>query len=159
MDHCEPGRGLGIVAGNLNGTPGVEVYVANDMTANCFWTQDERGRFREIAGLCGLANDFRSLSQGSMGIAVGDFFNNLQCDFLVTNFEQEHNAVYVQTGANQWQDLSESLGVAAESFPWVGFGTSTVDLDNDGVLEILTSNGHVDFGGDSKPNSHCRDFI
>ena len=66
------GRGLGIVAGSLDDSPGVDVFVANDMTNNHFWSRPpENGAFRlsESGMLRGLGCDDRSLAQGSMGIA------------------------------------------------------------------------------------------
>ncbi len=33
-----PGRGLGMVASDFDGAPGVDLYVANDMTSNHYWS-------------------------------------------------------------------------------------------------------------------------
>ena len=37
-----PGRGLGIVAGMFDERPGLDLYVANDMTVNQFWSGETK---------------------------------------------------------------------------------------------------------------------
>ncbi len=141
------GRGLGIVAGALDGSPGVDVFIANDMTNNHFWSRSpEDGAFSlsESGMLRGLGCDDRSLAQGSMGIATGDFDRDGDIDLYVTNFDKEYNTYHEQRGAGIWQDLTSRLQLSMPTMPVVGFGSEAIDLDNDGSLELVVSNGHVD---------------
>ncbi|MCG8652599.1 MAG: CRTAC1 family protein, partial [Pirellulales bacterium] len=167
-----PGRGLGIVAGAFDNRPGVDVFVANDMTNNHFWSRARESRagesragesragesragesragdggpfqLQESAIVLGLGADDRSLAQGSMGIATGDFDLDGDIDFYVTNFDKEYNTYHEQRGAGIWQDRTSVLGLSTPTLPLVGFGTEAVDLDNDGTLELVVTNGHVD---------------
>ena len=73
------GRGLGVVVGSLNSEPGIDLFVANDMTNNHFWTHAQSGcdphetcQFVECGTLHGLAFDGRFRPQACMGIATGD---------------------------------------------------------------------------------------
>jgi hypothetical protein len=43
-----------------------------------------------------------------------------------------------------WADRSSQVGLAQPSRKLLGFGTEWVDFDNDGSLELLVGNGHVD---------------
>lgn len=141
------GRGLGIVAGSLDADPGVDVFVANDMTNNHFWSripQQHRLEFSESAMLRGLGSDDRSLAQGSMGIASGDLDGDGDVDFYVTNFDKEYNTYHQQRDAGIWQDQTLAMQLSSPTLPLVGFGSEAVDLDNDGSLELIVSNGHVD---------------
>ena len=93
---CDPplqsGRGLGVVVGALDSRPGIDLFVANDMTNNHFWTQDELDtdndepfRLTESATLHGLAFDSRFRPQACMGIATGDLDEDGDVDLFVTN--------------------------------------------------------------------------
>lgn len=141
------GRGLGITAGAFDSGAGVDLLIANDMTNNHYWSRAERdGDFAlsESAMLRGLAGDARSLAQGSMGIATADMNGDGGVDFYVTNFHQEYNTYHQQRGDGLWQDQTSRVGLADPTMLLVGFGTEAVDLDHDGTLELVVTNGHVD---------------
>ncbi len=147
--HAQPsvlGRGLGITVGTFDAEPGLDVLIANDMTTNHFWSRADGAEFQllESAMPRGLAGDGRSLAQGSMGIATADFDRDGDIDFYVTNFENEYNTLYEQRAAGVWQDQTVAQGLASPTLPLVGFGTAAIDLDNDGQLELVLTNGHVD---------------
>ena len=141
------GRGLGIVVGALDHRQGLDVFVANDMTNNHYWSSTGKtGSFRlsESAILRGLAGDDRALAQGSMGIATGDLDQDGDIDLYVTNFFKEYNTLHDQRGEGIWQDRTASTNLSGPTMPWVGFGTEAVDLNHDGNLELVVTNGHVD---------------
>lgn len=156
--HANPnvlGRGLGIVAGYLDPAPGMDLFIANDMTNNHFWSvpiSDDAFEFSESAMLRGLGANDRALAQGSMGIAVGDFDNDSDIDFYVTNFDSEYNTLHEQRGSGIWQDQTSAANLTSPTMPLVGFGSEAADLDLDGQLELIVANGHVDMfsRGDEK---------
>lgn len=153
-----PGRGLGIVVGDLDGQVGSEVFVANDMTNNHYWSRiksNDPGNemmFTESAMLRGIGADDRGIPQGSMGIATGDLDRDGDVDFYVTNFDKEYNTLHAQSSAGIWQDRTESSGLVPATAPLVAFGTEAIDIDNSGDLELVVTNGHVDMfsRGDEK---------
>ena len=141
------GRGLGIVAGMFDERPGLDLYVANDMTANQFWSgENKSGEFRmtDLGAIRGLGLSGRSLSQASMGMAVGDPDRDGDIDFFLTHFAGDHNTYYEQAAPGLWVDRTVQRGLAEPSMDLLGFGTEWIDLDNNGVVELLISNGHVD---------------
>ena len=141
------GRGLGIVAGMFDERPGLDLYVANDMTVNQFWSgETEAGEFRmtDLGAIRGLGLSGRSLSQASMGMAVGDPDRDGDIDFFLTHFAGDHNTFYEQAAPGLWVDRTVQRGLAAPSMDLLGFGTEWIDLDNNGVVELLITNGHVD---------------
>jgi tetratricopeptide (TPR) repeat protein len=143
----EAGRGMGIVAGELDQNRGLDIYIANDMTANHFWSRDNsaaRYRLTEQASLRGLAFNERSLSQASMGIAAGDADNDGDLDFLLTHFSGDYNTYYEQVATGIWADHSRRVGLAAPSLRMLGYGTQWIDADNDGSVELLVGNGDID---------------
>ena len=141
------GRGLGIVVGELDGSSGLDAFVANDMTNNHFWSvSPEPSTFSlvESAMVRGLGADDRAISQGSMGIASGDLDRDGDLDFYVTNFSKEYNTYHEQLSSGVWRDETLKMGLLAATTPVVGFGSEAVDLNNDGNLELIVANGHVD---------------
>ena len=151
----EPGRGFGAVAGLLDNMPGIDIYVANDMSANQFWStssrQSDAFSLQEQARVRGLAFDRRSLPQASMGIAAGDPDLDGDIDFYVTNFTGEYNTYYDQVSPGVWSDVSERNGHAKTTTPMLAFGTQFMDVDNDGTLELMVANGHVFNKGEEVP--------
>ena len=147
MDQAAPGRGMGLVVGQLDEVPGLDVYVTNDMTANHLWSsRTSNGTFRliDFAPLRGVAVSGNSQSQGSMGVALGDPDNDGDFDFYVTNFVNEHYTHYEQTQPGFWSDHSLPSGLAQPTIALTGFGTKWCDFDNDGAQELAIANGHTD---------------
>ncbi|WP_419193960.1 FG-GAP-like repeat-containing protein [Novipirellula herctigrandis] len=151
MTLSSPGRGLGLVVGKLDESPGLDVYVANDMSANHLWsptgagkqTSDELMRLNETATARGVAVSGQSLSQASMGIAVGDPDSDGDLDLFVTHFAEDHNTYYEQVSRGLWVDHSYRVGLSEPSIMMLAFGTQWADFDNDGVAELIVANGHV----------------
>ncbi|WP_372715931.1 FG-GAP-like repeat-containing protein [Novipirellula sp.] len=147
LEKHDSAHGLGIVVGQFDEIPGLDVYVANDMAANHFWSAatDRDGAFAlsEQAVVRGLAVDRRSLSQASMGIAVGDPDRDGDFDFYLTHFAAEYNTYYEQIRPGMWADLTSRVGLAEPTMPLLAFGTQWFDADNDGSLELMVANGHL----------------
>ncbi len=139
-----PGRGLGILAGQLQ-PDHQAVYIANDMTANEYYLVDKSGGDprEDSAVVRGLALDGRSRSQASMGIASGDMDNDGDLDIFVTGFANEYHIYYEQVSPGTWVDSTGRQGLMEPTVLVVGFGTEAIDLDNDGLLELLVTNGHI----------------
>ncbi len=148
FDRHEGGRGFGLIVGQLDGESGLDVYVANDMTGNHYWSrhEDHENAFRlsDQATIRGLAVNARSLSQASMGMAAGDADGDGDVDFLLTHFSGDHNTYYEQVSPGMWADRSQQVGLAAPSDRMLGYGTQWIDAENDGSPELFIANGDID---------------
>ncbi|MDG2220216.1 MAG: FG-GAP-like repeat-containing protein [Rubripirellula sp.] len=147
LGNHEAGRGFGIILGHLDQNPGIDIFVANDMTANHLWCaapNESTFQMSEQATLRGLALNERSLSQASMGIAAGDPDQDGDVDFLVTHFSGDYNTYYEQVGDALWADKSKRVGLAEPSDRMLAYGTQWIDADNDGSLELFIANGDID---------------
>ena len=152
MSQKSPGRGLGILAGALDGKQ-LGIYIANDMSANFYYTRSPDGMsLIDSATATGLAVDGHSNAQASMGIASSDFDGDGDLDIYVTGFAHEYNIYYEQIAPNLWADETGRTDLINPTLPMVGFGTQAIDLDNDGIDEIIVANGHVgEFANDPTP--------
>ncbi len=147
MDQTTPGRGLGVEVGMFDERSGLDVYVANDMTVNHLWSggSDDGGfRMTDLGVIRGVGLSGRSLSQASMGMAAADPDGDGDIDFFLTHFSDDHNTYYEQVAPGLWADRSYPVGLSEPSMKLLGFGTEWVDFDNNGTLELIIANGHVD---------------
>ena len=78
-----------------------------------------------------------------MGIDVGDFDNDGMQTIVIGNFYKEPNWLYKQTGPEMFVDRSDTSGIGMPSRTVLKFAVVAVDFDHDGLLDILTADGHV----------------
>ena len=142
------GKGLGIVAADFEGTGRLSLFVANDMTANFYYTQasgsNSPGRFVEQAVVRGLAYDRAGKAQACMGVAVDDYNQDGLVDLFVTNFYKESNTLYVQQAGGLFRDGTRQAALRQSSFNLLGFGTQFLDAQLDGYPDLIVANGHID---------------
>ncbi|HWC16444.1 MAG TPA: CRTAC1 family protein [Terriglobales bacterium] len=120
-----------------------DLYVANDRGPNYLYRNQHDGSFQDVAEVLGAALSANGQAQGSMGVDIGDLGHDGLFDIFVTNFQQEADTLYRHRGARGFDDASISSGIAQITFPYVGWGTSLVDLTNNGWDDILIANGHI----------------
>ncbi|MBM3214210.1 CRTAC1 family protein [Candidatus Poribacteria bacterium] len=138
-----PRHGLSVVAADLNRDGLIDFYVANDLDPNFLWLNRGDGTFEEAGLLSGAAVSATGEEQAGMGVACGDFDNDGDPDLVVTNFQNEFNAVYRNESDGFFTDIAESSGVAEVSYSLMGWGVGLVDLDGDGWKDLVTVNGHL----------------
>jgi enediyne biosynthesis protein E4 len=134
--------GLGVAWTDSNEDGWPDLFVANDSTPNFFYVNQKDGTFKEAAFPMGVAVGEDGTEQGSMGVAVGDYDRSGRFSLFVTNFADEYNALYRSEGAH-FTDVSFRSKTAPSSLPYVGWGTSFFDYDNDGWEDVYVVNGHV----------------
>jgi tetratricopeptide (TPR) repeat protein len=135
-------QGLGIAAVDFDLDGDCDVYVANDSVPNQLWVNDD-GSFLEQATLAGVALNRAGEREAGMGVAVGDVTGNGLPDLFVTNYFSETNTLYRNEGQMLFADVTAESGLGAPSRPRLGFGTTLLDANNDGWLDLFVSNGHV----------------
>jgi len=138
------GKGLGVVLVDINNDGALDIYVANDTDDNFLYLNDSTGRFKEIGIISGTAQDDSGFANGSMGVSVLDFNHDSKADLWVTNFENDSFALYRNDGQGMFTHTSGATGIFTLGSSYVGWGTITDDLDNDGTEEIIVTNGHVE---------------
>ncbi len=137
------GRGLGVVAADLDGDDRVDLYVANDGTANYLFRNLGGFRFEEIALQAGAAGSAEGGYQAGMGVACGDLDGDGRPDLMVTNFYGEGTTLYQNLGQGLFADRSAVTGIGLATRYLLGFGIAMADVNNDGLLDVMITNGHV----------------
>ncbi len=143
------GRGLGVVAADFDGDGRIDLFVANDSTANFLFRNQGRMRFEEVGHDAGVAGNASGAYQAGMGVAAGDLDGDGLLDVAVTNFYGESIAFYRNLGSGVFCDASLQAGLTVATKRLLGFGVSFLDVNNDGLLDLVSANGHVN---DLRPN-------
>ena len=81
-----------------------------------------------------------------MGIDWAHFKNDGALGLAVGNFANEMTALYVTDNAAnlQFSDQANIFGLGAPTQPPLKFGLFFFDYDNDGRLDLLSTNGHLE---------------
>ncbi|MCA9208405.1 MAG: CRTAC1 family protein [Planctomycetales bacterium] len=142
--YGEGNKALGVAVADFNGDGWVDVYVANDTTANFIFISQGDGHFREEAIVRGCAIDRQGAYQASMGLAVGDYDGDGWLDIYSTHFYEESNTLYRNLGAGVFEDVTGILGLHDPTMLRLGFGTVMQDFNQNGWPELFVANGHIE---------------
>ena len=135
--------GLGVTWVDYDDDGWPDLLVANDSVPNYLYHNNHNGTFTDVGMLSGVALSGEGLELGNMGVDWGDYDHSGRLSFFVTHFEEQPNSLYRNMGPQGFEDVSWTSGVGQPSYPYVGWGTSFFDMDNDTWLDILVANGHV----------------
>ncbi|QEH33399.1 ASPIC and UnbV [Aquisphaera giovannonii] len=140
------GKSLGVAPFDVDGDGLVDIAVANDTVQNFLFHNKGGGKFEEVAILSGVAFDSTGSPRGGMGCDWGCFANDQRLALAVGNFANEMTALYVCDRPDniQFSDLANIYGLGAPTQPPLKFGLFFFDYDNDGRLDLLSANGHLE---------------
>src|SRR4029077_20469668 len=85
------GRGLGVVAADVNGDGRIDIYVANDGCPKFLFLNRGDGTLEDVSESSGAATNQAGQVQGSMGVDVQDVNGDGRPELFVTNFRGQSN--------------------------------------------------------------------
>lgn len=156
--------GLSVSASDFNNDGWTDLYVANDYDAPDFmYFNNGDGTFRNV-----INDKLKHISNFSMGTDTGDINNDGFMDLITldmasadhyrskTNmgsmsaekfnqmvtdgkhYQFMSNTLQINNGGKSFSDIANMTGIAKTDWSWAGL---LVDLDNDGLKDIIISNG------------------
>jgi hypothetical protein len=137
------GKSLGCMFCDFNGDGKPDLFVANDQVPQNLYVNLGGGRFKDIAAEAGVALGSNGTFIAGMGLDWGDYDNDGRMDLLLSNFIGMPKALFHNQGNNLFMDNASAAGISAPSLSSLTFGSSFADLDNDGWLDLVLANGHV----------------
>jgi enediyne biosynthesis protein E4 len=138
------GKALGIVVLDYNNNGWPDIAVANDTVRNFLFENQGDGTFREIGEVSGMAYSESGAARGGMGIDAGDLDRDGRVDIVIGNFSQEMVAVFRGMETGYFIDDAAQVGIGIPTLMTLAFGTLVEDFCNDGWLDLLVVNGHIE---------------
>jgi len=134
--------GLSVAASDLDNDGWPDIYVANDSSTATLYQNQKDGTFKDIAIESGAALSPDGKPQAGMGVSIGDFNRDGTLDIVKTNFAGDTDSLYTNLGDATFEDHTYPGGLGVNT-RLLGWGVGFFDMDNDGWLDVLMSNGHV----------------
>jgi hypothetical protein len=143
------GKALGAAVRDIDGDGRPDLVVANDTTPNNLFrnvkTVDGVPLFTDVAIETGIAVGEDGRARGAMGVAFGDTKNDGGVSLVIGNFSNEMWSFWsAGKKGDFFVDESVQSGVGRTSLLPLTFGVAFADFDNDGLLDIVGANGHVE---------------
>ena len=143
----EHGRGMQPVFWDFDRDGALDLYVANDVSENRLWQGGAEGGLRDVGFAAGMDDP-----RGGMGVAVGDVDSDGDEDLLLTNWDLEPNALYLNHAVRHaeqrhrvgtFTDASVRSGLGPHGIGVTSWGAELGDLDLDGDLDLFVANGYT----------------
>jgi len=134
--------GLSVAASDLDNDGWPDIYVANDSAPATLYLNQKDGTFKDVAIENGAALSAEAKPQAGMGVSIGDYNRDGNLDIVKTNFAGDTDSLYTNLGDAVFEDRTYPSGLGVNT-RLLGWGVGFFDMDNDGWLDILMSNGHV----------------
>lgn len=137
------GNGLGCMFCDFNNDGLPDLYIANDQRLADLYLNLGHGHFRNISVESGVSVDSNGQMIAGMGVDWGDYDNDGRFDLLIGAFSNQPKCLFHNEGNHLFVNSSGTSGLATPSLTSLTFGANFVDVDNDGLLDIVLANGHV----------------
>ena len=138
------GKGLGVVAVDINGDGLQDLFVANDTVQNFLFANRGKGKWEEIGLAAEVAFSANGTPRSGMGVDATDLDMDGKPDLFVANVDQEMFSLYKNDGNEFFSDVAAFHGVAQATRLLSGWGLKFFDYDLDGRTDLLLANGHPD---------------
>lgn len=137
------GRALGIVAIDVNDDGWPDLFIARDASPNLLLIDKRDGTFEDAGVEAEIAYDEDGAAKAGMGVDAGDTSGAGRPGFVVTNFNDQYHSLFVPAHSLVYEDRTVRSRLAALTKAYVGWGVKFLDYDNDGNLDIVLVNGHI----------------
>jgi hypothetical protein len=137
------GKAMAVVPVDVDADGWLDLMVANDTVQNFLFRNRGDGTFEEIGTAAGVAFDNAGMATGAMGVDVA--MDGDELTIAVGNFANQMTSFYVaRNGTVLFTDEAIVSGIGPASRQALSFGVAFLDVDLDGRLDLLQSNGHVE---------------
>jgi hypothetical protein len=134
------GRGMSVMAADLNNDGFLDIYVTNDAGANDYFENTGKGTFVDKGFELGLAFGEHGQGVSSMGPVIGDVDRNGLLDIFIP--DMSYSTLLINEG-QFYEDWTTRTKLALACGQYTGWGGAMFDYDNDGYLDLFVANGHA----------------
>lgn len=133
------GRAMGVGAADYDDDGFVDIYVANDHSMNYLWHNNGGKGFTDVGIPSGTAFGQSGESAVSMSVDFADYTGSGRMDMFIS--DDKYCRLYENMGNGIFSDRSYTSGIAMPAGQYVGWSSSFIDYNNDGLVDIFKANG------------------
>jgi enediyne biosynthesis protein E4 len=134
--------GMGVLSADFDEDGDMDLFVANDQSANFLLWNNGAGTFHDGALEGGVAFDRHGKANGNMGIEYADLNGDGRLDFFTTTYQEEMPVYYECIAPGLYQDMTNVAKIDPRLTPHVTWGIGAIDFDWDQDLDLFVSCGH-----------------
>ena len=130
----DPRRTVGACWFDMDQDGDLDVFQANQQADKDTFYRNDGGVFTDIAPQLGMHQPERTLAEGGVGCAVGDYDNDGRLDLFVATYGT--TLLYRNLGGGKFSEVAAESGVQRHLH---AVGASWGDVDNDGFLDLFVA--------------------
>jgi enediyne biosynthesis protein E4 len=134
------GKGMGVLATDVDDDGWIDLFVANDGMPNFVWRNQGDGTFADAAARLGVAFGSDGDARASMGVTAADLDGDGRLDYLVP--DSAGGCVYVAKDRH-FTDRARDWAFAKMTFGFIGWADVAFDAENDGLLDVWKVHGDL----------------
>jgi hypothetical protein len=128
---ADPRRTVGVCWFDADRDGDLDVFLANQSGDQDALFRNDQEKFTDIAPLLGMRQTGRTVEEGGVACAAGDYDNDGDLDLFVATYGA--SLLYRNEGAGRFVEAAKSLGVMGHG---IATGASWADYDNDGRPDL-----------------------
>jgi hypothetical protein len=138
-DYVGKGMGVAVADYDLDGKP--DLFVTNDSSEN-FMFHNLGNKFEETGFQTGTMLPAEGQPISGMGLDFRDFKNEGYPGIVYVALNDQTFPILANPGKGQFEEITASSGIRAQSLSMSGYGAALYDFDNDGWKDLFVSRGH-----------------
>jgi hypothetical protein len=142
------GKGMGVLASDVDGDGWIDLVVANDGMPNFVWRNQGDGTFADAAARLGMAFGSDGDARASMGVTAADLDLDGRLDYLMP--DTRGGCVYAARD-RYFTDRAKDWAFEKMTFRFVGWTDVAFDAENDGLLDVWKVHGTLNRLDDTQP--------
>ncbi|MFQ6134033.1 MAG: CRTAC1 family protein, partial [Armatimonadota bacterium] len=137
------GKSLGVAVWDYDDDGWPDLLVANDLTPDFLFRNNQDGSFSEIGMERGVAFAEAGQAKSGMGIDFADYLNDGHLGIIVGQYTGEGLTLFRDEGGGTYFDRSAVSRITEATMDILTFGLFFFDADLDGYKDFFAANGHV----------------
>jgi len=137
-------KGLGVAIFDSDGDGWPDILLANDTQPNKLYVNHHDGTFIENGVMAGVAFSEDGVARAGMGVDAADYDRSGRASVIITNFANQMLSLYHNEGHGLFVDEAPRSELGRATLITLGFGCFFFDYDNDGWLDVLVADGHIE---------------
>jgi enediyne biosynthesis protein E4 len=137
------GKGMGVAFADYDGDGFTDIFVSNDSIPNFLLHNNGDGTFTDVALRAGVAYNENGKAVAGMGTDFRDIDNDGMPDIFLTAMYGDNFPLYRNLEKGQFEDATETTGIAAMTTRFTAWGTGIFDFDNDENKDIFAAGSAI----------------